>query len=92
LIRASWPALGVSVIVRPREMPRQIAAKPAAAETADGLQRVDRLGRLMCSIANPTVRLTQGAYRVVRAHWIVVLTNTMVQTDLVLMDKSGGCA
>jgi hypothetical protein len=72
-------------------MMRQIAAKPAAAETADGLQRVDRLGRLIGSTANPPVRPTQGAYRL-SAHWIVVLTNTKVQTDLVLMRKSAGCA
>jgi hypothetical protein len=56
-------------------MSAQKSGKPATAETANGLQRDDRLGRLIGSIANPTFRPTQGAYRLIRAHWIVVRQN-----------------
>jgi hypothetical protein len=50
------------------------STKPATAATVNGLQG-DRLGRRIGSIANPTFRPTQGAYRLIRAHWIVVRQN-----------------
>jgi hypothetical protein len=51
------------------------SAKPAAEDTANGLQRDDRFERLIGSIANPSFPPTQGAYRLVRAHWVVVRQN-----------------
>jgi hypothetical protein len=52
-----------------------LCAKPAPAVTGNGLQRDDRLGRLIGSVAKPNSRPRQGAYRLIRAHWIVVRQN-----------------
>jgi hypothetical protein len=48
-----------------------LSTKPATAETVNGLQGTDRLGRLIDPVAKPNSRSKQ-AYRLVRAHWVVV--------------------